>query len=89
MVGLLLVHNDLLKLIFCIFGQIVASGVAKVDNAGVNGVVVDDFGKFGEVPGEPLLQAHGERVNVLVHLLDHGNCLRDGLVLAVHILSAL
>lgn len=87
--GLLLVQNDGFELLLDIFGQIVASGVTKVDNAGVNGVVIDNLGELREMPGEPLLQTHRERVDVLVHLLNQGDSLGDRLVLSVDILGAL
>mmetsp|Transcript_22030 Transcript_22030/g.27058 ORF Transcript_22030/g.27058 Transcript_22030/m.27058 type:complete len:444 (-) Transcript_22030:276-1607(-) len=86
--SLFLIKDDLLDLFFEILSQIVASGVAEVDYAGVDSVVVDNLGELGEVPGEPLLQAHGEGVDVLVHLLNKGDRLSDRLVLSVHVRGA-
>lgn len=59
-----------------------------MDQLGVDGVIIHDFGHFGEVPCEPLLQPHAESVDVLVHLVDEGDGLNNWLVLAVHVLSA-
>ena len=87
LLGLLFVKSDGLNFIFLIFSQIVASSVAQVHYASINSIVIDNFGQLGEVPSEPLLQSHGEGVDVLVHLLNQGNGLRDWLVSSVHILS--
>jgi len=37
------------------------------------------------MPAEPLFYAHGEQVEVLLHLLDQRNRLDDRLVLTVHV----
>lgn len=59
----------------------------QVDKFSVNSVVIYDFGHFGEVPCEPFLKSHAESVNIFVHLVDEGNSLDNGLVLAINILS--
>ena len=69
-------------------GNIVSTDY-EVDYSCVNVIVVDYLHKFGEVPREPLLQSHAEGVYILIHLLNEGDCLNDGLVLSVHISSAL
>ena len=59
------------------------------DDLTENGVVSDNFSKLGEVPWEPLLKAHDEGVDVLVHGLNKSNGLDDGFVLSVNIGGAL
>ena len=53
----------------------------------VDCVVVDNLCHFREVPCEPLLEPHTERIDVFVQLLNKGNSLDDWLILSVDILS--
>jgi hypothetical protein len=57
----------------------------KGDQADKDVVVGDDPGEFGEVPGVPLLDPHGEGVDVLVEQFEQTDGLDDGLVLPVHV----
>jgi len=88
LVCLLLVLGDLKENFSLIIGHVVTASVESVHQLGVDGIIIDDLGHFGEVPSEPLLQAHAEGVDVLVHLVDECDSLNNWLVLAVDILSA-
>jgi len=82
--------HDLLEGLFVLVGhEVLAVGLAKGNDFGVNVIVVDNLGHLGEVPSEPLLEPHAEGVDVLIHLLNESDCLRDRLILPVDILSAL
>ena len=61
----------------------------QVDNLGVDFVVGDDPGEFREMPGEPLLESHGEGIDVLVKRFDHSDGLDNWLVLSVDIMRNL
>ena len=53
-------------------------------------MIVGDYpAQLGEVPREPLFKSHAESVNILIHLLNQGDSLHDGLVLSVDVSGAL
>jgi hypothetical protein len=89
LLGFLFVDHDSGDVVLDFVADCVALSVEEVDEAGVDLVVIDDFGHLGEVPGVPLLQPHAEGVDVFIHLLDEGDGLRDGLVTAGDVLSNL
>jgi hypothetical protein len=88
LLSLFLIKNELSELLLHIFCNILTL-LNEVDDLAENRVVGDDFTELGEMPREPLLQAHDESVNVLIHGFNEGNGLDDGLVLTVHISGAL
>jgi hypothetical protein len=88
LLSLFLVKSNSLDLVLHFVSDFFSVGAEEEHELGVNGVVVDNFCHFGEVPCEPLLESHAEGVNVFVHLLDEGDGLDDGLVLSVDILGA-
>lgn len=61
---------------------LVADGL---DDLGILVVVGNDLDEFGEVPAVPLSDAHGELVDVLVKLVEHGNGLNDHVVGAMDV----
>jgi hypothetical protein len=84
----LLVFGDLLNSLFHFISHIFAVSIQKVDQFGVDGVIIHDLGQFGEVPCEPFLEPHAEGIDVFVHLIDKRDRLNNWLVLAVDILGA-
>uniref|UniRef100_A0A7S3IMF5 Uncharacterized protein n=1 Tax=Strombidium inclinatum TaxID=197538 RepID=A0A7S3IMF5_9SPIT len=83
-----IIKNDLLDLFFHVVSDVV-SLLKREDELGEDHVIIDDFAQLGEMPREPLLQAHAEGVDVLVELLDQRDGLNNRLVLPVHVGGAL
>jgi hypothetical protein len=52
----------------------------KMNNFGVLVVVRDDPDELGEVPSVPFSDSHGERVDILVHLIEKGDSLNNHVV---------
>lgn len=57
----------------------------EVDHLGVLVVVRDDPDELGEVPSVPLADAHRERVDILVELVEESDRLNDHVVGSVHV----
>ena len=86
--GNLLIQGDGSDLLLVLLNELV-SGLGPLDELSVDQVVVANLGQLREVPGEPLLQSHAERVYIFVQLLDQRNRLRNGLVVPVDVLGHL
>lgn len=54
-------------------------------NASVLVVVGDNFDELWEVIAIPFANTHGEKVDVLVELVEKGNCLDDHIVDTIHV----
>lgn len=48
-------------------------------------VISDDLSEFREMPWEPFLNSHGEKIQVLIHKLEQRDGLNDVFVLSVNI----
>jgi hypothetical protein len=88
LLSLLIVEHQVSELVLDVLGDILTFFNVSY-NLAEDPIVGDDLAELGEVPREPLLEAHHERVDVLVHGLDERDRLDDGLVLAVHVGRAL
>lgn len=89
MLSFLFIEHDVFDFVKHFIVASISLSVEEEDESGVNLVVVDNLGHLWEVPGEPLLQAHAEGVDVLVHLLNEGNGLSNWFVSSVDILRDL
>lgn len=87
MVCLFLVLGDFLNLVLKLISNVITVSIDEMNQFGVDSIIIDNFGHFGEMPCEPLLQAHDKSVDVLVELVDKGDSLNNWLILTIDILG--
>jgi len=88
LLSLFFIKHDGSNFFLVFIGAVVSLSFEKVDQTGIDTVIVDDFGHLGEMPREPFLQPHRKGVDILVHLLDEGDRLRNWLIVSVHVFGA-